>query len=114
MTELRYLEDVVTLEFDVAKCAGCQFCTWVCPHGVFAMDGNRAKVVDRGACMECGACERNCAFDAIHVQSGTGCAAAIIASWFGKGELACGPSDAAADDSGCGGAPKASGGGTCC
>ena len=97
MAELRYLEDVVTLEFDVEKCTGCQFCTWVCPHGVFVMEGARAKVVDRGACMECGACALNCAFDAIHVQRGTGCAAAIIASWFNGGEIACGPSNNAAD-----------------
>lgn len=93
MAETRYLEDIITLEFDAAKCTGCQQCTWVCPHGVFVMDGNRAKLVDRGACMECGACERNCAFDAIHVQSGVGCASAIIASWFRRGEVACGPSD---------------------
>lgn len=85
---LRYLEEVVTLEFDVAKCTGCQMCVTVCPHGVFAMEGNRAAVVDRGACMECGACQRNCAFGAIEVQSGVGCASAIIASWFRRGPLA--------------------------
>ena len=84
MADLRYLEDVVTLEFDVEKCTGCQQCTWVCPHGGFVMDGNRASMVDRGACMECGACERNCAFDAIHVKSGMGCAAGIIASWLDR------------------------------
>lgn len=93
MAELRYLEDMVTLRFDVEKCTGCQMCTMVCPHGVFVMDGNRAKLVDRGACMECGACQRNCSFDAIHVESGVGCAAAIIASWFNRGELACGPTE---------------------
>jgi NAD-dependent dihydropyrimidine dehydrogenase PreA subunit len=103
MAELRYIEDVVTLEFDVAKCTGCQQCTWVCPHGVFAMDGNRARVIDRGACMECGACELNCAFDAIHVQSGVGCASAIIASWFGRGEVGCGPAGDSAGGAGDGG-----------
>ena len=113
MSELRYIEDAVTLEFDVDKCTGCQFCTFVCPHGVFVMEGNRAKLVDRGACMECGACQRNCAFDAIHVQSGVGCAAAIIGSWFNRGEVACGPSDAAAvGASGAGTGPRGSGG--CC
>jgi len=79
----------------------------VCPHGVVEMDGNRAKVVDRGACMEGGACQRNCAFDAIRVKSGTGCAAAIIASWFNNGRVTCGPTDDA--DAGCGGS-----GGACC
>jgi ferredoxin len=91
MSGLRYLDDVVTLRYDEDKCTGCQFCTWVCPHGVFVMEGNRAKLVDRDACIECGACERNCAFDAIHVRAGVGCAAAIISSWFGRrSEPSCG------------------------
>jgi ferredoxin len=112
MTGLRYLEDVVTLEFDVEKCTGCQMCTFVCPHGVFAMEGTRAKVVDRGACMECGACQRNCAFDAIRVQSGVGCAAAVIASWFRKKEVSCGPGDTPPGPA-CGGSATRSGGGCC-
>jgi ferredoxin len=87
---LRYLEDVVTLRYEEEKCTGCQLCTIVCPHGVFEMQGNRAKLVDRGACMECGACQRNCAFDAIHVSTGVGCASAIIASWFNGGTVSCG------------------------
>jgi ferredoxin len=108
MADLRYIEDVITLRFDAEKCTGCQMCVMVCPHGVFEMDGNRAKLVDRGACMECGACQRNCAFDAIGVESGVGCAAAIIASWFNNGEIACGPSD---DGDGCGGGSSKA---TCC
>jgi ferredoxin len=110
MSELRYLEGVVTLEYDESKCTGCQLCTMVCPHGVFVMDGNRAKLVDRGACMECGACQRNCAFDAIHVQSGVGCAAAIIGSWFNRGEVSCGPTDPVGPEGARGTPPK----GTCC
>ena len=109
MTELRYIEDVVTLSYDADKCTGCQLCTMVCPHGVFVMEGNRAKVVDRGACMECGACQRNCAFGAISVESGVGCAAAIIASWFKKGEVACGPGGGTDEVAGSGGSN-----GTCC
>lgn len=98
---LRYLEDVITLQYEVSKCTGCGQCVQVCPHGVFAMDGNRATVADRGACMECGACALNCAFGAIEVQSGVGCAAAIIASYFRRGgEVSCGPSDDAADGAG--------------
>lgn len=109
MTRLRYLEEVVTLSFDVDRCTGCRLCTQVCPHGVFAMDGARAKVVDRGACMECGACALNCAFGAIAVQSGVGCAAAIIASYFNRGELVCGPEGDSGESCGSGSA-----GGTCC
>jgi NAD-dependent dihydropyrimidine dehydrogenase PreA subunit len=93
MSELRYLEDVVTLKYDVSKCTGCQQCTFVCPHGVFQMEGNRAALVDRDACIECGACALNCAFDAIEVRAGVGCAAGIISSWFRSkgGEVSCGP-----------------------
>ena len=109
MTELRYIEDVVTLSYDADKCTGCQLCTMVCPHGVFVMEGNRAKVVDRGACMECGACQRNCAFGAISVESGVGCAAAIIGSWFKKGEVVCGPGGGTDEVAGSGGSN-----GTCC
>jgi NAD-dependent dihydropyrimidine dehydrogenase PreA subunit len=88
---LRYLEDVVTLRFDVEKCTGCGQCALVCPHGVFVMSGNRATLADRGACMECGACALNCAFGAIEVDSGVGCAAAIIGSYFRRGDVSCGP-----------------------
>jgi NAD-dependent dihydropyrimidine dehydrogenase PreA subunit len=110
MSGLRYLDDVVTLEFDQAKCTGCQQCTLVCPHAVFAMDGNRAILVDRDACIECGACARNCDFGAIDVRAGVGCAAGIIQSWFrGQSEVDCGPGPAKEQDSvGCGGS------GTCC
>ncbi len=107
MSDLRYLDDVVTLTYDRAKCTGCQQCTYVCPHGVFVMDGNRAVMRDRDACIECGACALNCDFDAIHVRAGVGCAAGIIASWFrGKGgEVSCGPEGA--------GAGKGTSGGCC-
>jgi ferredoxin len=95
---LRYLDDVVTLEYDHAKCTGCQLCTIVCPHAVFAMDGNRAALVDRDACIECGACERNCAFGAITVRAGVGCAAGIIAGWVKGGKPTCGGETAACED----------------
>ena len=48
------------------------------PHGVFAIADRKARIADRDACMECGACAKNCEGDAISVDSGTGCAAAII------------------------------------
>jgi len=59
MARLRYLVNVVTLELDVDKCIGCQMCTEVCPHGVSAIENEKAVIVDRDACMECGACARN-------------------------------------------------------
>ena len=78
MFELKYLKDVVTLELDVAKCTGCRMCIIVCPHNVFAMNTKTVRIKDRDACMECGACEKNCPEDALRVNAGVGCAAAII------------------------------------
>jgi NAD-dependent dihydropyrimidine dehydrogenase PreA subunit len=110
MTGLRYLDDVVTLTYDREKCTGCQQCTLVCPHGVFAMEGNRAVLVDRDACIECGACALNCDFGAIEVRAGVGCAAGIIQSWFqGKSDVDCGPGPAMES-----GGTSCGGGGGCC
>ncbi len=78
MMAMRYLENVVTLQLDESKCTGCRMCMMVCPHGVFAMEDGKAHIVDRDACMECGACKRNCAFGAIEVKAGVGCAYAVI------------------------------------
>ncbi len=89
MSGLRYYDEVVTLEFDVAKCTGCRRCVEVCPRGVFEMRDKRAFVADRGACMECGACQRNCAFGALQVHAGVGCAAAIINGWIHGTEPSC-------------------------
>ena len=78
MFGLRYLENVTTLELDEQKCTGCRKCIEVCPHAVFEMNGKKARIIDRDACMECGACAMNCAADALTVDSGVGCASAII------------------------------------
>jgi NAD-dependent dihydropyrimidine dehydrogenase PreA subunit len=53
-------------------------CIAVCPHAVFAIVDRKARIVDRDSCMECSACAMNCESGAISVDSGTGCAAAII------------------------------------
>ena len=60
--------------------------------------GRRA---DREACMECGACARNCPRGAIRVQAGVGCAAAIIGGIIRGTAPQCGPS------CGCGGVEEA-------
>jgi NAD-dependent dihydropyrimidine dehydrogenase PreA subunit len=75
-----------TLVYDESLCSGI-----VCPHGVFEADGGKAQVVARDACMECGACQVNCPTGAITVDSGVGCAAAMIwAALRGKKEVTCG------------------------
>ena len=76
---MRYLANVVTLQFAPEKCTGCGRCWEVCPHGVFVPEAKRARLTDRDLCIECGACMRNCRYGAISVQSGVGCASAIIA-----------------------------------
>ncbi len=78
MPGLKYLKDVVTLSLDREKCSGCGLCPQVCPHGVLAMEDKRAVILDRDACMECGACALNCPEEAIEVDSGVGCAYAVI------------------------------------
>ncbi len=69
---MTYLKNVVTLRLDTHRCTGCQTCTQVCPHQVLAMEDKKARVVNRNACMECGACAINCPADAIEVKSGVG------------------------------------------
>jgi hypothetical protein len=52
--------------------------------------------------MECGACAANCAFGAINVDKGVGCAAAIINSIIYGGEPTCGcDNDANTSSGGC-------------
>lgn len=53
-------------------------CVAVCPHAVFEMNGKKATIRDRDACMECGACARNCPTQAISVHAGVGCVPALI------------------------------------
>jgi len=89
----KYLPDVVTLEYDESKCNGCTVCTQVCPHAVFKMTNKRAVITDRDACMECGACAKNCPENAISVRAGVGCAYAIILGRLRGTEPACGCDD---------------------
>ncbi|PKQ16552.1 MAG: ferredoxin [Actinobacteria bacterium HGW-Actinobacteria-7] len=89
MAGLRYIEEVVTLALDAKLCNGCRQCTMVCPHAVFELVEGRARIADKGACMECGACSRNCAPGAITLKPGVGCAAAIINGWITGGEPSC-------------------------
>lgn len=90
MNRMTYLKGVVTLHLDQAKCVGCGACLLVCPHAVFAMTDHVAHIENRDACMECGACSMNCPVDAICVQTGVGCANAVIKAALGrKGDSCC-------------------------
>lgn len=109
---LRYLTNVVTLDLDEKVCNACGMCVIVCPHRVFEIANSKppshgdencldcgactgddclfqmgirkAVVIDRDACIECGACALNCPVDAIQVQTGTGCASAILLRALGR------------------------------
>jgi NAD-dependent dihydropyrimidine dehydrogenase PreA subunit len=88
-----------TLQYHRERCINCKRCTQVCPHGVFTEGADHAELVRPASCMECGACALNCPVQAIEVQSGVGCAWAMIsAALMGKdmdsGECSCGGADA--------------------
>ncbi|KYK30263.1 MAG: 4Fe-4S binding protein [Theionarchaea archaeon] len=83
-----YLSNTLTYNPDL--CIGCGMCSTVCPHAVFEQDDRVARLVRPEACMECGACQLNCPTDAITVDSGVGCAAAMIrAALRGRKETTC-------------------------
>jgi len=115
--KLRYLKNMATLELDEEKCTNCQICIDVCPHNVFDMVNERFSVkqklaiVDLDACMECGACALNCTFDALKVNSGVGCAYAVVRGMIFNTEPSCdcGPADEMDEHS-----PEDEGGGSCC
>jgi ferredoxin len=67
-----------TLHFDRDSCTDCGMCIQVCPHEVFAKESGEVRLTSPAACMECGACQLNCPFDAVTVDSGVGCAAALM------------------------------------
>ena len=75
---MRNMYEENTLRFDRELCTDCGMCLQVCPHGVFAQDNGEVRLANRSACMECGACQINCAFDALTVDSGVGCASALM------------------------------------
>ncbi len=99
--KLSYIRNGESLALDPARCRGCRQCIEVCPHAVFAMADGHSSIKDRGACMECGACARNCMGGAITVKAGVGCAAAIIGGMLRGTAPTCGGS--AGSSCGCGG-----------
>lgn len=85
-----YLKNVATLEVVPERCNGCGTCIEVCPHAVLVLnEEKRVWVRDKDACMECGACRRNCPTGALSVQTGVGCAAAVINAMLGREGSCC-------------------------
>ncbi len=87
---MKYLKNVTTLQYFPEKCTGCRRCSEVCPRGVYIMQDKKAAITDKDLCIECGACQNNCEFDAITVEAGVGCAAAIVYGMLTGNEPQCG------------------------
>ena len=87
MKGFAYLRYVTTLELREEKCIGCGRCEEVCPHGVFRLVGQKARIHERDSCMECGACAKNCPVAAIEVDAGVGCATGLINEWLQERKL---------------------------
>ena len=100
MKTLSYLKNN-TLLLHEEKCIGCGRCMEVCPHGVFAMNGKKVRIINKRYCMECGACQKNCPVEAISVDAGVGCATAVITGILTGSEPTCGCSSDGSNSSGC-------------
>jgi len=80
-----------TLMIRVSRCILCGMCMIVCPHAVFTEGEKSVELLHPADCIECGACQVNCPTGAILVNSGVGCAAAMIsAALKGSSEVSCG------------------------
>ena len=79
---MEYIRDISRIEIESDKCIGCGICIDVCPHDVICINEEIAFLSNKNRCMECGACDKNCPTNAIQVEVGTGCAYAVINSWF--------------------------------
>jgi NAD-dependent dihydropyrimidine dehydrogenase PreA subunit len=86
---LLYLRKVSTLRLDGEACTGCKVCTDVCPRAVLEMREGRAFIASLDSCIECGACALNCAFDALSVKTGAGCASGILNGMLGRKSACC-------------------------
>jgi len=82
---MKYL-DVATLKFNQEKCIKCKRCIEVCPHQVFVHE-DKIEMLHKDLCIECGACQMNCPVDAITVNAGTGCASAVMYTYFKKSKF---------------------------
>ncbi|UCF30472.1 MAG: 4Fe-4S binding protein [bacterium] len=113
VTRLVYLGNVSSLQLSEDRCSGCGMCTVVCPHTVMVLVDGRTVISDLDACMECGACARNCPEDAITVESGVGCAQAVINTALGRSSVTCCTITGESEEDTDGTPPVGSGSGCC-
>jgi len=56
---------------DYSKCTGCLTCVSFCPHGVYAVENGKPKVVNPDGCVDfCVACQKLCPAGAIAYYDG--------------------------------------------
>ena len=84
MQGYRYIDGVASLQVQREQCVGCGNCVQVCPHRIFSLTAEGLQISERDLCMECGACARNCPVQAITVDAGVGCAAAVLSAWVNR------------------------------
>lgn len=89
MRSMVYLKDVVTLTHKPEICNGCGICLTVCPRRVLQRSNGKVEIAQRDACIECGACQRNCPQGAVTVRPGVGCASALISQMLGRKKACC-------------------------
>ena len=89
MQSMVYLKDVVTLAHTEETCNGCGICLTVCPRRVLRRLDGKVGIADRDACIECGACQRNCPQGAVTVRAGVGCATALINEMLNRKKACC-------------------------
>ncbi|HOD77752.1 MAG TPA: mercury methylation ferredoxin HgcB [Syntrophorhabdus sp.] len=84
-----YIKNVVTLIHEQEMCNSCGICLTVCPRRVFQRSNRVVEIARRDACIECGACQRNCSQGAVTVRAGVGCASALINRMLGRKKACC-------------------------
>ncbi len=60
------------VNLDSNKCIMCGMCEVVCPHAVFDSGSGVLEIVNEPACIECGACQKNCITGALSIDTGVG------------------------------------------
>lgn len=97
---MKYLHDIATIAISSEVCIGCGKCIDVCPAAVLEINEKKAVVVNRDNCIECGACAKNCIVSAVNVDSGVGCAAAMINGLIKYGDIDKGTCDCSSTSQG--------------
>ena len=64
----RVCKSMLSYEIVADKCRGCTACKRVCPANAISGEVKQPHVIDKSACLKCGACIEKCKFDAIVIR----------------------------------------------